>query len=455
MTLPLTLVFPPSEPMANARLFVANGFSNGDNNLLVYHRGTFRRWSGSAWPQVPDDELESAVYLAFEHAVYTMARVPQPIPFRPDKNKVAGIVAALKAVTQVPQSVEMPAWLGGQGPIHPRDLMPMINGLLHVRDRRMLPPTPTFFCPYALPYQYDPTAPPPQHLLRFLNDLWPNDIESQNTLQEVMGLYLTPDTRHQKIVLVVGPRRSGKGTIGRVITGLLGRENVAGPTLASLGTNFGLQPLIDRPVAIVSDARLSGRADGAVVVERLLTISGEDTITIDRKYRGQWTGKLNTRLIILTNELPRFFDASGALASRFVVLKLSRTFLGKEDQMLTEKLLSELPGVLKWSLDGLDRLRQRGYFCQPISASGLISQMEDLGSPISAFLRDCCQLGPRLSVPVKDLYAAWKKWCEEQGQAAGSAQTLGRDLHTVIPDLITTMPRINGKQVRHYVGLAL
>ena len=129
------------------------------------------------------------------------------------------------------------------------------------------------------------------------------------------------DTRQQKIFLFVGPRRGGKGTIGRVLTGLLGPHNVAAPTMAGLSTNFGLQPLIGKPLALVSDARLSGRADGQVGVERLLSISGEDSLTIDRKYRDPWTGRLSTRFLILTNELPRLSDSSGALASRFVAVR--------------------------------------------------------------------------------------------------------------------------------------
>ena len=61
-----------------------------------------------------------------------------------------------------------------------------------------------------------------------------------------------------------------------------------------------------------------------IAVERLLSISGEDTLTIDRKYRDPWTGRLPTRFMILTNELPRFTDSSGALASRFVDLDPAR-----------------------------------------------------------------------------------------------------------------------------------
>lgn len=87
-----------------------------------------------------------------------------------------------------------------------------------------------------------------------------------------------------------------------------------------LATNFGLQDLIGKTLAIVSDARLGPRANVQALAERLLSISGEDAITIDRKYKDPWTGPLGVRFLLLTNELPRFTDASGALAKRFVVL---------------------------------------------------------------------------------------------------------------------------------------
>ena len=58
---------------------------------------------------------------------------------------------------------------------------------------------------------------------------------------------------------MVGPTRGGKGAIARVLGALVGRENVAGPTLSSLGGDFGLAPLIGKPLAVISDARLNGR----------------------------------------------------------------------------------------------------------------------------------------------------------------------------------------------------
>jgi putative DNA primase/helicase len=165
----------------------------------------------------------------------------------------------------------------------------------------------------------------------------------------------------------------------------IGKHNVAGPTLASLDTDFGLQDLIGKPAAIISDARIGQKSDASLIAERLLSMSGEDLQNVDRKYLPPWSGYLPTRFLVLSNELPRFTDSSGALASRFIVLMLEHSFYDKEQGDLTEELCQGLPGTLNWSLDGLARLRERGRFRQPQSSKDAIQELEDLASPIGAF----------------------------------------------------------------------
>jgi hypothetical protein len=135
-------------------------------------------------------------------------------------------------------------------------------------------------------------------------------------LLEPAGVYLgrlgRQHLRHAgpEHVRCFAPTRSGKGTIARMLAELVGRGHVAGPTLASLGTNFGLSPLLGKPLAIVSDARL-GNTPADAVVERLLSITGEDMLTVDRKFKEPWSGKLSTRFVILSNELPKFRTPPG------------------------------------------------------------------------------------------------------------------------------------------------
>jgi len=233
---------------------------------------------------------------------------------------------------------------------------------------------------------------------------------------------------------------------------------VAGPTLSSLAQNFGLAPLIGKPVAIISDARLGGRADVHVVVERLLSITGEDLLSIDRKFLPAWNGQLTTRFVILTNELPRLGDASGAIASRFIVLRLVQSFYGQEDQSLTEKLIEEASGILLWAIAGRDRLAARGYFTQPASAKQAVEELSDLASPVSAFVRDRCMIDPHQGVACEVLYGAWTQWCDEQHREhKGNIQSFGRDLRAVVPGIEVIQPRDprTGERPRYYQGIGL
>ena len=111
------------------------------------------------------------------------------------------------------------------------------------------------------------------------------------------------------------------------------------------------------------------------------SISGEDFVTVDRKFLSAITVKLLVRFLILANDPPALSDAGGALASRYVILRFRKTFLGREDRKLTEKLYGELPGILHWGIAGWRRLQARGYFIEPGSAAVLRNDLRKV-SPI-------------------------------------------------------------------------
>ena len=437
--------------MAVARRLVEERFTVAKTAVIRAWRGAFRAWNGRCWPEIDEASVRAKAYEYLEHASYETEKETRP--WQPTKAKVANVLEALKAITHLPPTVQPPAWLAGDGS-DPRDLLVTVNGILHVPTRKLVEHDPRLFIGHAVPFAYDADAPAPTRWLAFLDDLWPDDPESVALLQEEFGYILSGDTSLQKILLLVGPTRAGKGVIANTLTHLCGRESVGAPTLAGLTTHFGLQDLIGKTLAVVSDARLGPRADLQALAERLLSISGEDSITIDRKYRDPWTGPLEVRFLLLTNELPRFTDASGALAKRFVVAVLQQSFYGREDPKLLAKLLPELPGILNWALDGLDRLHQQGHFTQPASAREAIRDLEDLASPISAFVRDRCRIGRDQRVYVDDLWNVWKAWCEDGSQHHGTKQTFGRDLRAVVPGLRVSRPR-DGEHRRVYVGVGL
>ncbi len=329
------------------------------------------------------------------------------------------------------------------------------NGLLDVGNRVLLDHDPRFFNQVSVPFAFDADAPAPAKWLAFLDELWPDDPDSIAALAEWMGYVVSGRLDLHKILLLIGPTRGGKGTIARTQGALIGPKNVAGPTLASLGTDFGLAPLLGKSLAVISDARLEGGRSGPVV-ERLLNVSGEDTITVNRKYKDQWTGKLPSRFMVLSNELPKLGDASATIANRFVALQLKQSFLGRENHNLDTELLEELPGILLWALEGLDRLREQDRFTRPAGMDETIISLQDLASPVAAFVRDRCEQNPQYGIAVDELWSAWKSWCDDNGHPAKSKQTLGRDLKAVLPSLRITRPRDDdGDRHRLYEGIRL
>lgn len=449
----------PSNPLAVARRLAPDWQDQQRRLLRRRWRGSWMHWSGTCWRELDEQQVRAEMYRRLEHCTYVAGLDKhgerEIRAWAPTKQKIGNLLDAFGALALLPTDTDAPAWTNGHA--EGRDAGPIVacqNGLLRIRGRKLLALTPDFFNLVSVPYAYDPRARAPAWE-RFLHQLWPDDPDSIRALQEWFGYVLSGRTDQQKILLMKGPTRSGKGTIARVLGELVGRENIAGPTLAGLGSNFGLSSLLGKPLAVISDARLSG--DGGQVVERLLTISGEDTIDIDRKFRDPWTGKLPTRLMILSNELPNFGDASGVIARRFIVLNMTLSWLGREDIGLTGKLAGEMPGILNWALDGLARLEDNGRITEPPSSQESVITMRDTASPTSAFVRECCEAGPACTIPVDTLWAVWKEWAEDNGvRAIGTKQMLGRNLQSVVPQLRRTRPRDeHGRQVPTYAGITL
>jgi putative DNA primase/helicase len=502
---------PPTEPTKVARKLVARFFTRDGVLVLRHWRGGWWEWRTSRWIERESRAVRAQAYHITEHALCTnRTRIPDPderqkqkpdkksralweqlerdlgerfqqiidevaeelgvqgddpdevlrnildqVPiawWEPNRNKIANLLEALMARCHLDETVNQPAWI--DVPNTGALIVSCANGLLNVTNRTLHPHTPQFFNQTAVPFNFDPTAPAPERWLAFLNELWPDDADSIAALQEWFGYVISGRLDLHKILLLVGPTRAGKGVIARILGALVGEANVAAPTLNSLHGEFGLRPLIGKPLAVISDARLNGK-QSSVVVERLLSVSGEDTITVNIKYQDQWTGKLPSRFMVLSNELPQLGDASTAIAGRFVPLLLSQSWLGKEDHRLERALRAELPGILNWALDGLERLNEQHQFTRPASTDETITALQDLASPVAAFLRDRCETGPEHQVPIDDLYAAWVEWCENNGQPKKSKTVLGRDIRAARPLVRVIQPGSGGNRPRFYVGIGL
>jgi putative DNA primase/helicase len=453
------IVLSPKRTLPTAEAFVRDFYTHPDGRTLVSYAGMLMEWDRNRYTEVEDqtikNKLQPWLHRALRYQYDRRTGNLMLVDFESNPGTVNSALESTRTYTHLPMTTTIPTWLIQADDLpNPQELLPFRSVNLHIPASMTYRATPTLFTTNALDFDYDPDAPEPTEWLSFLDALWPDDPESIALLQEWFGYCLTADTAQHKMLLLVGPRRSGKGTIGRILTKLIGSSNVAGPTTGSLAGTFGLQPLIGKSLAIVSDARFTGQ-DIGTVVERLLCISGEDTLTIDRKHKESVTMKLISRFMLLTNELPRLTDASNALAGRFMVLEINQSWFGREDLGLLGRLEQELPGILLWALQGWVRLRQQGRFIQPAASQDAISELEDLCSPVSAFVKQRCLVGREHRVYLDDLYNAWQAWCQSEGRnIVTTKQTFGRDLLAAVPGIKKHRNHTPGGG-RFYTGIGL
>lgn len=443
----------PGEPLPVARVLLNERTEDG-HLLLRRWRSDWWTYVGPHWVPADPEAIRRWLYVRLEHAEYERlnqtTRQLEVKPWGPDKSKLDKVLDALAAPALIDRDAEAPRWLSTGD--RATGYVPCSNGLVDVTTREIHPATPDYFGTVGIPLDYDPDAGEPGEWLKFLRSLWPatddgpDAEQSIRLLRQWMAYVLSGRLDLQKALLVVGPPRCGKGTIARILRDLVGAANTSAPTLGGLAQNFGLESSIGKTLAIVGDARL-GSAGSETVVERLLSITGQDTLTLDRKNKTAWTGTLQARVMILSNELPKFGDASGAIASRFLILRLEESFLGREDTDLEGRLRAEFPQILRWALEGLADLNEEKRFTETDAHKASMQDLYDLVSPISGFIRDVCDIDdPKATVPFSALYREYERWCDvhRRGAATGTAR-FSEALKSRLPTIKTNYrPVVNG-----------
>lgn len=416
-----TMLLPsPTNPMAVARELISKA---GRDGRIVWWRGDFYERTETCWRVWSMEAVNRWIYQTTEHAVY-FSKDKELCQWAPSRRRVADLREALgHGVVQRPEQDEPD---DGDG------LIAFSNGALEIAKGELGSNDPERFNLHALEFPYDKEA-KCDRWLKFLGETLEGDAERIAILQEWFGYVLIGGTELQKILSMFGPKRSGKGTIIRILRALVGqRYTVAPSSLDSLAGTFGMESLIGARLAVLADIQWTGsRVNEAIGI--LLGVSGEDAQTVNRKHKTSWSGQLPTRFMLAGNDRPRFRNTSGALASRMIHIQFRISAYGREDPRLTGKLLAELPGIFNWSLQGWKRLTAAGgKFTTSRLAEEAARQVERQASPVTAFVQDMC--AEEGYVALDTLYREYERWRtrEDLGDPSGKPN-FSRDLKSAFP----------------------
>jgi putative DNA primase/helicase len=227
-----------------------------------------------------------------------------------------------------------------------------------------------------------------------------------------------------------GTGANGKSTLLETLSTLLGdyAETTRAETLLIKTYDGG----IPNDVAALKGARFvstSETEEGKRLAEALVkAITGGDTLSA-RFMRGEFFKfKPSFKLWLASNHKPVIRGTDHAIWDRIRLVPFNvRIPEDEQDKDLPHKLQAELAGILAWAVRGCLDWQHRGLGMPQEIAAATESYRSEM-DVLAAFIADCCIMAEGARVTAKDLYGAYRSWCEDAGEKPVSQKALGTRL---------------------------
>lgn len=333
-----------------------------------------------------------------------------------------------------------------------QNLLNFKNGLVDISTYLAHPHTPLYLSTSQIPVNYDKDANCTQWKT-FVNDIMDGDQDQVKLLQQIAGYCLTNSTKLAKAFVLFGSGANGKSLFTRIISKIVGQQNVSSVNLSTINKQFGLTGLINKKVNLIDE--ISGNYFESNLIKGL--ISGEK-MSADIKYRPEpLEFHPTTKLIFSVNELPKINDTTPGLYRRFIIIPFNKTYAHNPDLFLEDKLTAELPGILNWAIEGLKMLREQGRFNETQKNFEMMNIFKMDNSPMVEFLQSNYDPAPegeegKYTVKSGNLYKEYKSYCLENGYKPKSLANFNREMNhsTMVGWKIS---RFTDGAVAYYSGL--
>lgn len=301
---------------------------------------------------------------------------------------------------------------------------------------------------------YVPKVGPMPLFEKYLQDTFAGDPddEQQMMLQEVMGaIMLGLMARYEKVLLLKGPGRSGKGTIMKIIERLVPEDARSAVSPFNWDSEYYLANLAGKRLNVVGELP----DDEPIPAAYFKSVTGRDTMTGRHPSHRPFTFRNEAAHIFNTNHYVYTKDHSEAFYSRWLLMEFRNSRIGREeDQIVTlarDIIEQELPAIMAWALQGAKRLQERGYFPTTKVHKKMMAEWRHRTSTLLEFLldRDACVLGDpnKLFVRRAEFYSRYTAWCRESNRRPLGKVRLYDDLENVGAQVNVFITRLDGYDI--------
>jgi P4 family phage/plasmid primase-like protien len=190
----------------------------------------------------------------------------------------------------------------------------------------------------------------------------------------------------------------------------------------------------------------------------LKSFTSGDRMLFEQKHKDPYSAVPTARLVLVTNNLPRFTDRSAGLWRRMCLMPFRVTISESEKIPGMDKPewwieSGELPGIFNWSVAGLKRLRKQGRFTESQVCKKALDEFRVENNPARSFLLKHYREHVEGEVVTNAVYSKYATWCTNQGYKALASNTFGREIKRAFPRSERKRVTLFGDREWCYVGI--
>jgi putative DNA primase/helicase len=336
-----------------------------------------------------------------------------------------------------------------------RDELVVHNGIVDLRAGALKPHDPKNLVRKRAGTRYDPAARCPTWT-RFLVQIMRGDRAMVRFLQRAIGYTLTGHVREEVMFFAYGGGMNGKSLVANVLQALLddyyvrvsGDFLMATPHANREGATPGMARIAGARIVMVNEVESNAMLSG----QQVKVLVSTETISARELYRAPFEFDPTHKVWVRGNHKPIVRDTDFGFWRRMVLIPFLFTIdKAAADLKLQDKLLAELPGILRWAVDGARAWYAEGRLTMPRAVLDATAQYQSDSDVIERWLADGFKRVNGASEPAATVFNDYVAWCEAENLKPASRPALTNRLAD--KGITVERRRVGERMERFYVGL--
>ncbi len=249
-----------------------------------------------------------------------------------------------------------------------------------------------------MPVKHDPNAQCPKWN-DFLNQIFQNNMELISFMKRLIGYSLTGLTNEQYLFFAYGTGANGKTTFFKVLEKLLSEyfKPLSIDTLlhkqSSNTTEYQLASIKGARMVLTTEIPTYAPLNESIVKQ----LTGGEAIACREIYSKPYSYEPTFKLFMCGNHKPKVRGNDEGIWRRIMLIPFLYTIpkdrRRKMDELISE-LVSELPGILNWALDGYSDYISKGGLVPPALVNDAVEEYRQDCEILSEFMADMLEKAP-------------------------------------------------------------